>query len=92
MFASLIYNFNSDDTVLNSAGYQQNLFARTNVIDEEGGRSLKSSHGYSSTCISRAFFFFFFLYTRFYLDVKGRDLDTEKLFAYRAVSRSFLSM
>ena len=31
----------------------------------------------------------FFLYARFYLDVKGRNLDTEKLFAYRAVSRSF---
>ena len=36
--------------------------------------------------------FFLLLYPRFYLDVKGRDLDTEKLFAYRAVSRSFLSM
>ena len=30
-----------------------------------------------------------FLYMRFYLDVKGRLLDTEKLFAYRASSRSF---
>ena len=27
---------------------------------------------------------------RFYLDVKGRYLDTEKPFAYRAVPRSFL--
>ena len=33
-----------------------------------------------------------FLYILFYLDVKGRNLDTEKHFAYRALSRSFLSM
>ena len=35
---------------------------------------------------------FFFLCTRFYLDVKGRNLDSEKLFAYRAASRSFFSI
>ena len=33
-----------------------------------------------------------FLYAPFYLNFKGRHLDTEKLFAYRAVSRSLLSM
>ena len=31
------------------------------------------------------------LFICLYLDVKCRHLDTEKLFAYRAVSRSFLS-
>ena len=34
----------------------------------------------------------FFLYTLFYLDVKDRSMDTEKLLAYQAVSRPFLSM
>ena len=34
----------------------------------------------------------FSLFTRFYLDVKGRNLDTEKLFTYQAVSRFFLSV
>ena len=34
---------------------------------------------------------FFFIHM-ILLDVKGINLDTEKLFAYRAVSMSFLSM
>ena len=37
-------------------------------------------------------FHFIFLYIWFYLDFQDRNLDTEKLSAYRAVSRPFLSM
>ena len=45
-----------------------------------------------TTVMSDKGFFFIFLYTWFYLDFRGRNLDTENFLAYRAVSRSFLSM